>query len=103
MGGGGIGGINAMLNNDPRIAQAREDAWTAKVRADPAYQLLEEEKRRKAQEAKDKQNALDLNSALSKQKEFSSKSQGRQGTVLTSPLGVVGGGQTFGQKTLIGQ
>ena len=116
MGGGGfqsqsfkdMGAATATANwntqakdRDEGAARANAAYWARPENA--AILIRDEETRRKSQEDALKTQAMDLNRAIARQRDLASKSQGRAGTITTSPLGVPGGGQIFGQKTLLGQ
>lgn len=94
-GGGGLFGLHKKMNE--MIAE--------QINNSPEQVALRAEKKRQAQEASDQAASRELSDALSKQKNFAAKAQGKAGTLLTGSLGVAGsqtGEQVAGQKTLLG-
>lgn len=90
----------------PEAQQKKEEAWTAHVRSQPEY-ILGEERARQAEMDVRKQQAADLSMGLAGQKAFASKARGKNGTLLTDPLGFglgVSGSSTTvpGQKRVLG-
>ena len=83
-------------------ASREKMAALAQSQADQQNSLIEEAKKRRSNEESSAKNAANQKAARDKQRAQASGAQGRASTILTSPLGVVGGGATGGGKTLLG-
>lgn len=81
---------------------ARQDAKRqAEQQAAEQNRLLEEEKKRQAEQESADAERVATQQARQRQRALAGGAQGRAGTILTSPLGVMGEAQTAG-KTLLG-
>lgn len=99
---GTVKGAKSAINKNFIDPQKESNEKLAAAQKDTQDKIQKEKEDQMAQEDADKAASLNRKSALASQRKRAAASGGRRGTILTSPLGVIGGEESGARKTLLG-
>lgn len=99
----GVAAIGGAIWQEDVQSDAHDNARDARIKQGEANaKILQEQKSMKAREESVATGTRMRDQALARQRALAASAQGRNGTILTSPLGVTQASQTTGTKTILG-
>ncbi len=99
----GVAAVGGAIFAEDQASDAHDNARDAKIKqGEMNNKILQEQKGLRAKEESVAQGTRLRDQAMARQRALAANAQGRNGTILTSPLGVTQASQTTGTKTILG-